>query len=70
MENKKDKEEKSNLKEEISAIGQIIVGELESIGGTLTGNPTSRAEGDLHADAGILREKIAHEKAHQEKDKK
>jgi hypothetical protein len=57
MENEK---EKSTLKEEISNIGQIIVGELESIGGILTGDATARAEGDLRADEAIIREKAAH----------
>ncbi len=57
MENEK---EKSTLKEEISNIGQIIVGELESIGGVLTGNATARAEGDLRADQGIIREELIH----------
>ena len=59
MENEKDK---NNLKEEISNIGRIIVGELESIGGILTADPVARAEGDLRADEGIIREEILHEK--------
>lgn len=66
MENKN---EKSNLKEEISNIGKIIVGELESIGGALTGNSTARAEGDLIADEGILREKISHDLEEKEEEK-
>lgn len=62
MENEEIKdEEKHSLKEELSAIGQIIVGELESIGGIITADPTSRAEGDLTADAGIIREKFIRE---------
>lgn len=62
--------EKSTLKEEISNIGKIIVGELESIGGVLTGDATARAEGDLRADEGIIREKITHDLAEEEKVKK
>ena len=54
---------KSTLKEEISNIGQIIVGELESIAGFITANPTARAEGDLRADEGIIREKMTHDLA-------
>lgn len=61
MENEKENPEKHSLKEEISNIGQIIVGELESIGGIITANPTARAEGDLRADEAILREKITHD---------
>ena len=66
MENEK---EKSTLKEEISNIGQIIVGELESIGGVLTGDATARAEGDLRADEAIIREKITHEIAKEDEEK-
>ncbi len=62
--------EKSTLKEEISNIGQIIVGELESIGGIITANQTARAEGDFRADEGIIREKITHDLAQPGEDEK
>lgn len=62
--------EKSTLKEEISNISKIIVGELESIGGVLTGDATARAEGDLRADEGIIREKITHDLAEEKKEEK
>ncbi len=58
--------EKSTLKEEISNVAKIIVGELESIGGVLTGDANARAEGDLRADEGIIREKITHDLAQEE----
>ncbi len=61
---------KNTLKEEISNIGQIIVGELESIGGVITGDALARAEGDLRADEAIIREKITHDLASDDKDKK
>lgn len=67
MENEK---EKNTLKEEISNIGKIIVGELESIGGIITANPDARAEGDLRADEAILREKILHDQEEEEESKK
>ena len=35
----KDDQQKDTLKEELSNIGKIIVGELESTGGTLTADP-------------------------------
>jgi hypothetical protein len=60
---------KSTLKEEVSAIGQIIIGELESIGGIITADSIARAEGDLRADNGIIREEILHEKASDDKSK-
>jgi len=62
--------EKSTLKEEISNVAKIIVGELESIGGVLTGDATARAEGDLRADEGIIREKISHDLAEEENEEK
>lgn len=65
MINEKDKEvqeieetENGGLAEDISALGQIIVGEIQSIGGMLTGDPVTRAEGNFNADAGIIREEI------------
>jgi hypothetical protein len=61
MENETEEPEKPTLTEEISNIGQIIVGELESIGGVITANPTARAEGDLRADEAIIREKITND---------
>lgn len=67
MENEK---EKTTLKEEISNIGKIIVGELESIGGVLTGDATARAEGDLRADEAIIREKIIHDQEETKTDEK
>lgn len=69
MENEKEKTKEHTLKDEISNIGQIIVGELESIGGVITANPTARQEGDLRADEAILREKLSHdlEKTEEEK---
>lgn len=65
----KDNQEKSPLKEAISNLGKIVVGELESIGGTLTADPISRAEGDLIADEGIIREKITHDMEQAEEEK-
>jgi hypothetical protein len=61
MENE-EQPKKNTLKDEVSAIGQIIIGELESIGGVITADPIARAEGDLRADEGIIREEILHEK--------
>ena len=64
-----DKQEKNTLKEEVTNIGKIIVGELESIGGVITADPIARAEGDLSADEGILREKINHNLAEEDEKK-
>jgi hypothetical protein len=76
MINEKDKEtqeieeaETGGLAEDISAVGQIIVGEIESIGGMLTGDPITRAEGNFNADSGIIREEINQDIADAEDDK-
>jgi hypothetical protein len=62
-------DKKTTLKDEAAAIGQIIIGELESIGGIITANPNAREEGDLRADEGIIREEILHEKASEDNSK-
>ncbi len=50
---KKEKEE-SGLGENLSAVGQMIVGEIETIGGILTGDPVTRAEGEFNTKVGSL----------------
>ena len=51
-------EEKHGLKEKISGIGQVIIGELETIGGVLTADPTTQAEGEFNVEVGTIRENI------------
>ncbi|MGI8639985.1 MAG: hypothetical protein ACR2MG_08510 [Pyrinomonadaceae bacterium] len=46
--------EKSNLNENLSAVGQIIIGEIETIGGILTGDPITQAEGEFNVEVGAL----------------
>ncbi len=52
MTNEEQDEKESGLKENLSAIGQIIVGEIETVGGILTGDPTTRAEGEFNVEVG------------------
>jgi hypothetical protein len=47
-------EEPKGAKENLKAVGQIIVGELETIGGILTADPISQAEGELAVEAGTV----------------
>ena len=49
----KEKEE-GGLSENLSAVGQMIIGEIETVGGILTGDPVTRAEGEYNVEAGIL----------------
>lgn len=54
-ENKENKTEKTRgLGENLAAVGQIIVGQIETVGGILTGNPDARAEGEFNTEVGIL----------------
>jgi uncharacterized protein YjbJ (UPF0337 family) len=44
------------LKDRISGLGQKIIGEVERIGGILTGDPVTEAEGEFNVEVGELRE--------------
>lgn len=48
--------EKHPIAERITGIGQKIIGEIETIGGILTGDPNTAAEGELNVEVGELRE--------------
>ncbi len=55
MTNETEKTEKeSGLSENLAGIGQLIIGGVETIGGILTGDPTTRAEGDFNQQVGSL----------------
>jgi uncharacterized protein YjbJ (UPF0337 family) len=56
--NDTEKEEKHGLKEKISGLGQYIIGEIETLGGVLTGDPTTQAEGEFNVEVGTVREEI------------
>lgn len=45
--------------EKIGSVGQIIIGELERLGGILTADPISQAEGELTEEAGEVRYETA-----------
>lgn len=40
--------------ENLKSVGQILLGEIEKIGGILTGDPITQAEGDYNLEAGAL----------------
>lgn len=42
----------------ISGFGQKIIGEIETIGGILTGDPLTQAEGEFNVEVGEVREEI------------
>ena len=50
--------EHHGLKNKITGFGQKIIGEIEEIGGALTGDPTTIAEGELNVEVGEIREEL------------
>jgi uncharacterized protein YjbJ (UPF0337 family) len=50
--------EKHGLADRISGLGQKIIGEIETIGGVLTGDPITQAEGEFNVEVGEVREEI------------
>ncbi len=49
-------EDGHGFKDQISGLGQKIIGEVEMIGGILTGDPNTAAEGEFNLEVGDLRE--------------
>jgi uncharacterized protein YjbJ (UPF0337 family) len=54
-----DPEDKNDSR--LSGFSQFIVGELETIGGVLTGDPLTQAEGEFNVEVGTVREGIEDE---------
>ncbi|HEX8638793.1 MAG TPA: hypothetical protein VF692_12060 [Pyrinomonadaceae bacterium] len=48
----------NHTKENLQSVGQMIVGELETIGGILTGDPLTRAEGEFNLETGSLHQNV------------
>ena len=46
------------LKDKISGLGQKIIGEIESVGGILTADPVTAAEGEFNVEVGTVREEL------------
>jgi uncharacterized protein YjbJ (UPF0337 family) len=46
------------LADSITGLGQKIIGEIESIGGILTGDPVTAAEGEFNQEVGEVREEV------------
>ena len=58
MSNNELETENTGIKKNISGLGQRIIGEIEVIGGVLTGDPTTQAEGEFNVEVGTVREEI------------
>jgi hypothetical protein len=62
MENK-DKHKENTIAENLEAVGQMIVGEVEKIGGILTGDPITNAEGEYNIGAGAAHQEVNRHRA-------
>ncbi|MFN2500951.1 MAG: hypothetical protein ABR530_02945 [Pyrinomonadaceae bacterium] len=51
-------DEPSESKTRITGLAQQIIGELEVVGGVLTGDPITQAEGEFNVEVGTVREGI------------
>lgn len=57
-EEKEQVDKPSALIDKISGLGQKIIGEIETIGGILTADPMTEAEGEFNLEVGSVREEI------------
>jgi hypothetical protein len=51
----------SHILEKLEAAGQIIIGEIELIGGVLTADPLTQAEGEFNIETGAIEAEIVAE---------
>lgn len=56
--NETNEAENEHLRDGLTGLGQKILGEIETIGGILTGDPVTQAEGEFNVEVGELREEI------------
>ncbi len=57
-ENDIEENEGSGLKDKISGLGQVIIGEIESLAGVVNADPLAQAEGEFNVEVGTIREEI------------
>ena len=58
---KPEEKEGHGLADNVSALGQKIIGKIETIGGVLTGDPITQAEGEYNVEVGDVREDLEEE---------
>jgi len=54
----KDERDEHGLSDSVSGLGQKIIGKIETIGGVLTGDPITQAEGEYNVEVGDVREDL------------
>jgi len=57
-ENETSKTDEHKLRDRVSGFGQKVIGEIESIGGILTGDPNTAAEGEFNVEVGTVRSEL------------
>jgi uncharacterized protein YjbJ (UPF0337 family) len=58
MDDNNNEETKRSLRDKITGMGQKIIGEIEEVGGALTGDPMTQAEGEFNVEVGEIREEL------------
>lgn len=58
MSEQQENESKHPIAENITGLGQKIIGGIEEIGGILTGDPNTAAEGEFNLEVGDVREEV------------
>ena len=56
-----EEKEDHGLADNVSGLGQKIIGKIETIGGVLTGDPITQAEGEYNVEVGDVREDLEDE---------
>lgn len=54
-------EAKHTLKENITGLGQKIIGEIETLAGVINADPLAQAEGEFNIEVGEIREELEDE---------
>jgi hypothetical protein len=59
MTNETTEREENSTKEKLEGMAQVVIGEIESLGGIITGDPNTSAEGDFNVQVGTLHQESA-----------
>ena len=51
-------EHKHTFKENITGLGQKIIGEIESLAGVINADPLAQAEGEFNVEVGTVRDEL------------
>ncbi len=49
------------LKDGITGLGQIIIGEIETLAGVINADPLAQAEGEFNVEVGMIRDDLEEE---------